>query len=118
MKTVILDTSFILHAFQYRIDIISGLKKLLDFNFTVAVIDETIQELKGKKLGSLAASYITTNNITIINTPKDKNVDNLILDNLNPDTIVATQDMKLKEKLKKRKSGLITIRQKRYLAVV
>ncbi len=118
MKTIILDTSFILHAIQNKIDILSSLKQLLDFNFTLAIIDKTLEELKGKKLGNLAILYITAHNVTIIKTNKDKNVDNLILDNLSPDTIVATQDMRLKEKLKKRKIGIITIRQKRYLALV
>ena len=118
MKTVILDASFILHALQYKIDIITELHKLLDTNFTPIIIDKTTQELKGKKLGNLAVTYLASHHVAAIPTTQERNVDNLILSNLTQETLVATQDKKLKEKLKKRKTGIITIRQKRYLALV
>ena len=118
MTTIILDTSILLTALHCKIDLVAELNNLLDTNFTLSIIDKTLAELRGKKLEKLAKDYIMKHNITIIPTSQDKNVDNLILDHLTPATMVATQDRKLKEKLKKRKTAIITIRQQRYLALV
>ncbi len=118
MTTIILDTSILLTALHHKIDLVSELRNILDTNVTLMIIDKTLTELRGKKLEKLAKDYINNHHITTIPTSQDKNVDNLILDHLTPTTLVATQDRKLKEKLKKRKTGIITIRQQRYLAVV
>jgi rRNA-processing protein FCF1 len=115
---VLLDTSFIITAFACKIDIMTSLHRLIDDSIQIAMIDKTQQELKGKPLASLILQYLENHHVHIIPTPQDKNVDNLILDNLTPDTIVATQDKKLKERLKKRKTTILTIRQKRYIALV
>ena len=115
---VLLDTSFIITAFSCKIDIMTSLNRLLDDAIQLAIIDKTQQELRGKPLASLIMQYLEKHHAQIIPTPQDKNVDNLILDNLTPDTIVATQDKKLKERLKKRKTTILTIRQKRYIALV
>ena len=118
MKTIILDTCFILTALKYKIDIVSEIKNLLDENFQLKIIDKTIKELKGKKLENLAKTFLQKNQISKILTTQQKNVDSLILSNLKKSTIVATQDKNLKEKLKKRKMPTITIRQKRYLIII
>jgi rRNA-processing protein FCF1 len=113
MKTVILDTSFLLTALQNKIDIKEELTRILDHSFQLAIIDKTKDELKGKKLENLAITFLKVFKVKTIPTTKDKNVDNHILEQPK-DTIVATQDKKLKEKLKKRRMPIITIRQKRY----
>lgn len=118
MKTIILDTSFLLTALKRKIDIFSELNRIIDTPFTLAIIDKTLLELKGKPLESLAKTFLSKNNATIIPTHHQGNVDSLILANLAPHTMVATQDRKLKERLKKRKTTLITIRQQRYLMIV
>jgi rRNA-processing protein FCF1 len=92
------------------------MQRIMDTPYSLAIIDKTIKELEGKKMGKIALDYIKNHSIKIIPTAQDKNVDNLILDYATLHTIVATQDKKLKEKLKKRKMGIIVIRQKRYLA--
>lgn len=115
---VLLDTSFIITAFACKIDIMTECNRLLDDAIQLAIIDKTQQELKGKPLASLITHYLEMHHAHIIPTSQDKNVDNLILDNLTPNTIVATQDKKLKERLKKRKTTILTIRQKQYIALV
>lgn len=115
---IILDTNMLLTALENKIDIMTEVARIMDTSYSLAIIDKTLQELEGKKMGRLAQEYIKKNNIAIIPTAQDKNVDNLILDHATSHTIVATQDKKLKEKLKKRKMGIIIIRQKRYLARV
>lgn len=117
MKTIILDTDFIINTVKNKIDIEPSLKTLCNFNFTIAIIDKTLDELKNKPLEKISKTVISK--FKIIQTHKDKNVDNLILDLIKNDKniIIATQDKKLKEKLKKEKVGIITIRQQKYLII-
>lgn len=112
MKVIVFDTSFLLTAIKFKIDIFNELRRICDFKFRLAIIDKTLDELKNKKEEKLILNLIK--NINIIKTKKNKNVDNLIL-NLDKDYIIATQDKELKDKLKEQKKGIITIRQKKYL---
>ena len=113
MAKIILDTDFILTALKYKIDIIEQIRNL-NLNQNICIIDKTLDELKGKKLEKLAKKFIKK--ISIIKTKKDRIVDDLILEQRG--VIVATQDRALKEKLKKAKIPIITIRQKSYLKLV
>ncbi|MEK6953002.1 MAG: hypothetical protein AABX29_08365 [Nanoarchaeota archaeon] len=113
MRTIILDTDFILTSVKFKIDIEQQLKKLCDFNFNISYLDKTLDELKNKPNEKLAKAVIS--NFNIIKTTRDKSVDELILNISDNNTIVATQDKELKEKLKKGKIAIITIRQKKYL---
>lgn len=108
---IILDTDFILTGLKYKIDILEQLRKALNFNYKVCILDQTINELKGKPLEKLALKFIQK--LEIIKTKQDKKVDDLMLEQ--KDAIVATQDKGLKEKLKKAKIPIITIRQRKYL---
>lgn len=111
MQKIILDTSFILTALKFKIDFLSELNKLSDFNYELYVLDKTIDELKNKPLGKLAEELIKQKNIKIIRTDKGK-VDDLLLEQ---EGIIATQDMELKKLLKAKNKRIITIRQKRFL---
>lgn len=115
MKTIILDTDFILISIKYKINIEEQLKQLCDFNLKICYLDKTLDEIKNKPNEKLAKEVIS--NFGMIETKKDKIVDELILDISKRDRniIIATQDKKLKEKLKKGKIAVITIRQKKYL---
>jgi len=118
MKTIILDTDFILQSIKWKITLVESLKKLCDFNFNIAYLDKTIDELKKKPNQALAIQILSSFNQ--IKTLKNKSVDELILDLTNKDKtlIIATLDKELKEKLKKGKIVIITIRQKKYLIFV
>tara|TARA_Y100000310_G_scaffold342499_2_gene446018 strand:- start:1605 stop:1970 length:366 start_codon:yes stop_codon:yes gene_type:complete len=120
MEEVILDTSFILTALKFKIDIKAELNRILDEKFSTLYIDKTLNELEGKPLKNLAKNILDTINAEPIKTTEEKNVDSLIIahSKANPGAIVATQDKALKEKLKKRNTRLITIRQKRYLKLL
>ena len=48
----------------------------------------------------------------------EKDVDSLIQENLDKDTIVATQDIELKKELLKKGASVIILRQKKYLQLV
>lgn len=107
---IILDTDFIIFCLKNRVDILTQIKDL-NLIHKVYIIDKTIDELKNKPLEKLAKTFIKK--LNIIKTKKDNIVDNLILQQKN--IIVATQDKELKEKLKKAKIPIITLRQKKYL---
>ena len=115
VNIVILDTDFILASLEFRVDIFSELNRLLETNYEVCVVDKTIEELKGKKNEKLAASLLEK--VKVLRSGAAKNADEAILKIADHETMVATQDKALKEKLKKRKIGVITIRQKRYLVL-
>jgi|TARA_Y100000310_G_scaffold335338_2_gene417125 hypothetical protein len=117
MKTILLDTDFLLQSLRWKIDLETELRRILDFSFTLCILDKTLEELEGKKDEQLAKTYITR--LEILPTKKDKPVDDLLFTyEPKEDLIVATQDKELKEKLKKRNIPLITIRNKSHLELV
>src|SRR3989344_4022932 len=111
MKRIVLDTDFILEALKNRIDVKVELARIMDYNYEICVLDRTLDELKGKKGEKLARTFI--DGLKVIVTTRDNIVDELLL--ALEDVIVATQDKKLKEKLKNRDIAEITIRQKKFL---
>jgi len=110
MQKVILDTNFLLYILRNKVDLFSELNRILDQNYKVCILDKSLDELRGKKLGKLAVEF-AKKYFKIIKTKKGK-VDDLLL---KQDAIIATMDKELKEKLKKRKKQIIIIRQKKYL---
>ena len=115
MHKVILDTDFLLTSLSFGVDLISEIDRICDFPYEICIIDKTVDELKNKKLGKLALQIIKGFNI--IETKKDKDVDELIFKLEKDNIIVATQDKELKKKLKREKIPVITIRQKKYLII-
>ena len=115
MKIVVLDTDFILNATKNNMDIERSIKEMCSTPIKISIIDKTLDELKDKPLSEIAKKIISE--FHIIKTNKQQTVDDLILDyvNHNKNAIIATQDRKLKEKLKKRKIVIITIRQQKRL---
>ena len=116
MKTIILDTNFIISALKNKINL--NLDKIISSNYQLKIIDKTINELEklNNKDSKLAIKIIEKNKIKKIKT-KEKDVDWAIIKNSNKNTIVATLDKKLKQKLKSKNIPIITIRQKRYFKI-
>ena len=110
MHKVILDTNFLLSCLQFKIDFISEIKRLLNPDYELFIIEGTIKELENKKLGRLAMDIIKNKSIKVINS-KNSYVDKDILD-LNGDYIIATNDKNL---IKNLKFPIIRIKQKKYL---
>ncbi|MDP7141297.1 MAG: hypothetical protein QF362_00955 [Candidatus Woesearchaeota archaeon] len=124
MIQVILDTNFLMAVSQFRIDIFAEIQRICDFRYKLYIIDKTLDELKGLieqnkgkdgRAAKLALSLIKQKHISIIKTDKDRIVDDLIMNIVNKEHIVATQDKELKSRLKQKNIGIISIRQKRYL---
>ena len=124
MKSVILDTNFVVQCLANKVDLFAELDRICDFPYIVAMIDRSLPELdkvarEGKpneRLGArIAKQLIAKKHIVLLKTTKAKHVDALILDRADKDTVVATQDKELKQKLKKKKIPVIVIRQMKYL---
>ena len=124
MNTIILDTNILMAILQFKIDIFTELQRICDFPYQITVLDRTIQELesikthqkgKDKLAASIALQLIKKKNLHITTTTEKKPVDDILADFSHQGSIVVTQDMALKKKLKK---PYITLRKKEYLILV
>ncbi len=109
---IILDTNFIIKSFDYKVDIKTELDRICSSKYELFIIDKTIDEIKKLNNSSLALSF--ANSVSKISTTGG-HVDDSIVQNLNNDTVVATQDKALKEKIKNKGAQIIIIRQKNHL---
>ena len=124
MTTIILDTNILMAIPQFKIDIFTELQRICDFPYQITVLDRTINELesikttqkgKDKLAASIALQLIKKKNIDITTTSQKKLVDDILVDFSHQGSIIATQDMALKRKLKK---PYITLRKKKYLIII
>ena len=120
MKSIILDTNFIIEVLKNKIDLKGELSKICNFPFKIFVLDRIKNELdniiekqggKNKELAKLALSYIK--NLDIIETKRD-NVDEILIE-MSKESIIATQDKQLKSRLKK---PFIILKQKKILELI
>ena len=126
MRKIIIDTNFLMIPWQFRVDIFSEFDRICNFNYKLCIYEQTIDELrniiqksggKDKKSAQFALKLIKLKNISIINA-ENKDVDSLILENLDSDTIIATQDILLKKELLQKGASIILLRQKKYLMLI
>tara|TARA_Y100000310_G_C20669441_1_gene809412 strand:- start:877 stop:1221 length:345 start_codon:yes stop_codon:yes gene_type:complete len=108
--------------YQLKIDIFEEINNTLLENIEFYIIDKTKDELEklintSKLSDSQAAKFalkvLEKKPIKVIKTTKNKLVDDLILEQNG--YIVATVDKELKQKLKKKKIQILTIKQKKYI---
>ena len=45
MKTIILDTNFLIYCVKYKIDFFSEIDRICNFNYKLSVLSSTIDEL-------------------------------------------------------------------------
>ncbi len=128
MTTIILDTNFLLIPFTLNVDIFDGIRAAAEFPYDLSIIDKSIDELnkisadknlkaKDRNAAKLALSSLKAYSIKTIKTAYDKDADSLIIDycKANPDTVVATQDLELRRRLRAIDISLIVLRQKKYV---
>ena len=128
MKNIILDTNFLLIPAQFSVDIFSEIKRIMDEEYELCIVDSTIDELnklrknasgRDKRAASLALQLIKAKNIRHLKTEKNLNTDKLIVELAkSPDYVVATQDAALKRVLKQNGVKIIILRQKKHLELV
>ena len=121
-----MDTNFLMAPFEFKVDVFSEFNRICNFNYKLFVFKRTIDELKNiiekqslkyKKAAQFALKLIKLKGIGIIKSGQ-KDVDTLILDNISNDTIIATQDIRLKNELLKKGASVVILRQKKYLQFI
>lgn len=131
MKRIIIDTNFLMLPSKFRLDIFSEFSRICDFSYRLCIYEKSIDELKkiidgqrgkDKKAAQFALKLIKLKNISIIN-PEQKDecllsVDELMLNSISHNTIIATQDFRLRKELLKRGAAVIMSRQKKYLQLL
>jgi rRNA-processing protein FCF1 len=127
MKTIILDTNFLVDCLSWKVDFFRELERIIPFGYKLMAVDKTLDELdtiikEGKqevKIGArLANQLIMKKRIGIILTDKKGYTDTLILKAADRETIVATQDQDLKRRLKAKGIPVVIIRQKKFLELI
>ena len=136
-QILIFDTNFLFVPFEFRVEIISEIKRILGTKVKIVIIEETLKELeaiekkktKNKKFLSLIVTFLHTYNVSILtNTQVQKQsnndtskplthyVDDILL-TLPREWIIATNDKELKQTLWKIPRKVIFMRQKSYLDI-
>lgn len=123
MKTVLLDTSFLVACAEFRIDYAEELRRVIDERFVLAVVEGVLRELdslveNGGKKGlsaRLARTILKQRSVQVL--PSVGHVDRAITKLAGKDAVVATIDGELKRTLKRKNVQLVVVRQKKYLAV-
>ena len=126
MRGIILDTNFLMIPFTQNVDIFSEFDRVCDFPFELFIVSKTITELesiiavqsgKDKHAAKLAKSLIDVKGVKIIDVAQG-HTDDLILEVAQQrGYFVATQDKKLKDRLRKNSVPMIFLRQKKYIVV-
>ena len=119
----LLDTNFLMIPGQFKVDIFAELEKF--GKPELYILDTTIKELekisKGRgsdaKAARLALELVKMKNIKMVQA-QNKSTDREILRlAFEKDFVVCTQDKKLKAKLIKMGSRVVTMRQKKFLII-
>lgn len=121
MKTIILDTNFLLLPAQKKVDIYSEIERIFPEKVEIAVLDRSLEELeqialkgrqKEKLQVKLAKALLKTQNIKIVPCDQEGSVDDLLVDWAKKGYIIATEDQELRHRIK---HNLVTLRQGKYL---
>jgi len=120
MKKIILDTNFLTIPYQFNVDIFEEIDRIMEEDYELITLDKVVEELKRMKKGKDAVAarigleMIEKKNIKVIKT-HEKKVDNAIVKLANKDTIVATNDKVLREKIKNKNVKVLYLRSKKHL---
>jgi uncharacterized protein len=126
MLRVVLDTNFVMIPAQFKVDVFTEIKRLVNEPYELCIYQGSIDELSdlsngnGKKASNAktAIKLIKQKNLkTLPNSINEKYADSLILEGVTSKDMVCTQDQALKRLLKNRYKGirLITLKSKKYL---
>ena len=123
-KEVVIDTNFFMVPFQFNVDIIDELEKALpSYKLTTPIF--VINELKGLKRNNkgkirlnadLALKLANSSNIEIkdISLENNETVDDALL---RVSEVLATNDIELKKRARKKGIAVAYLRQKKYIAI-
>ncbi|WP_405286023.1 PIN domain-containing protein [Methanobrevibacter sp.] len=123
-KEVVIDTNFFMVPFQFNVDIINELEKLLP-SYRLTTPSFVINELKGLKRNTKGKTRLNANlALKLANSSKIEIKDISLLENetvddalLRVSEVLATNDIELKNRAKDKGITVAYLRQKKYIAV-
>ena len=123
-KEVVIDTNFFMVPFQFNVDIIAELEKLLP-SYKLTTPSFVINELKGLKRNNKGKTRLNANlALKLANSSKIEIKDISLLENetvddalLRVSEVLATNDIELKNRAKDKGITVAYLRQKKYIAV-
>ena len=123
-KEVVIDTNFFMVPFQFNVDIITELEKLLP-SYKLTTPSFVINELKGLKRNNKGKTRLNANlALKLANSSKVEIKDISLLENetvddalLRVSEVLATNDIELKNRAKDKGITVAYLRQKKYIAV-
>ena len=123
-KEVVIDTNFFMVPFQFNVDIISELEKILP-SYKLTTPSFVINELKGLKRNNKGKIRLNANlALKLANSSKIEIKDISLLENetvddalLRVSEVLATNDAELKNRAKNKGITVAYLRQKKYIAV-
>ncbi len=126
MRRIILDTNFLLIPSQFSVDIFSEISRICNFSYKLYVVDKTIGEIERLGMGKskdarsakLGLELIKAKKVGVIKTDGEGYVDDLIVSIVKRGDVIATQDIGLKRRVKKKGARIITMRQKKKLVLI
>jgi rRNA-processing protein FCF1 len=115
MKKIVLDTNFLISLINFKIDL-EEIGNLLPEPCELYTIEPVIRELKkiNSKNAKTALRLIELKNIGVLETG-EKSADNALINLADKNTIVATNDIALRKKLKSSGNKTIYLRAKKHL---
>ncbi len=111
MRTIILDTNFLVYCATFKLDFFREFERICHFPYRLAVLDLTINELAKIHPRDLKLIKLYITKIEIL-TSEQASVDLELIARSERGAIIATHDLALKKKLH---LPIVTIRQKQYL---
>ena len=123
-KEVVIDTNFFMVPFQFNVDIITELEKILP-SYTLTTPSFVINELKGLKRNNKGKVRLNANlALKLANSSKIEIKDISLLENetvddalLRVSEVLATNDIDLKKRAKDKGITVAYLRQKKYIAI-
>ena len=123
-KEVVIDTNFFMVPFQFNVDIITELEKILP-SYKLTTPSFVINELKGLKKNNKGKIRLNANlALKLANSSKIEIKDISLLENetvddalLRVSEVLATNDIELKNRAKNNGITVVYLRQKKYIAV-
>ena len=124
IKEVVIDTNFFMVPFQFNVDIITELEKVLP-SYKLTTPSFVINELKGLKKNNKGKIRLNANlALKLANSSKIEIKDISLLENetvddalLRVSEVLATNDMELKKRAKAKGITVVYLRQKNYITV-
>ena len=118
MKKIILDTNFLIDLIKFKVDL-EDINILINEPYQLFSLSSVVRELKNlsknNKYAKGALRLLEFKKIKIIKSEGD--VDKFLLTLANKNTIISTNDIKLKKKLKEKGMKVIYLRGKKKLAM-